>query len=173
MVVLEHARPKYACRSCAAHVAIAPRLPEPIERGLPGTLLLAHVITSTFADHLPLYRLEGMFGRQGVAPSRSARCGWLAECAGLLEPILKAMAGRVLASRVIATDDTPVTVQDHGGKGAKTGRLRAYLGDRENPFVVFDDPPNRSRDAPERFLDRYRVGYLQSDALSGDLPCVG
>src|SRR4051812_16656026 len=107
-MVVEHVRPKLACRSCAAHVVIAPRLPEPIERGQPGSGLLAHVITSKFGDHLPLYRLEGIFGRQGGGLSRSTMCGWLAECAGLLEPVVKAMTRRVLASQVIGTDDTPM-----------------------------------------------------------------
>jgi hypothetical protein len=148
-------------------VVIAPRLPEPIERDLPGTGLLAHVITSKFADHLPSYRLEGVFGQQGVGLSRSTMCGWLAECAGLLEPVVKAMIRRVLASKAIGTDDTPVIVQDHVGKGVKTGRLWADLGDRENPFVVFDYTPDRSRDGPERFLAGYGTGYLQSDAFAG------
>ncbi len=94
-------------------------------------------------------------------------CGWMAECAGLLEPVVKAMARRILSSKVIGTDDTPVTVQDHAGKGSKTGRLWAYLGDRDNPFVVFDYTPDRSRDGPERFLRDYRSGYLQSDAYAG------
>jgi transposase len=167
LVVLEHIRAKYACASCAAHVAIAPRLPEPIEKGLPGTGLLAHVVTSKLADHLPLYRQEGIFRRHGVELSRSTMCDWLAACAGLLEPIVGAMARRVLASKVIGTDDTPVTVQDHAGKGSKTGRLWAYLGDRDNPFVVYDYTPDRSRDGPERFLAGYRAGYLQSDAYAG------
>ncbi|RUL81041.1 IS66 family transposase, partial [Tautonia sociabilis] len=166
LVVVEHIRPKYACRSCAAHVVVAPRLPEPIERGLPGTGLLAHVITSKFADHLPLYRLEGIFGRHGVELPRSTMCDWMADCAGLLEPIARAMARRVLGSKVVGVDDTPVTVQDHGGKGKKTGRLWAYLGDRDNPFVVYDYTPDRSRDGPERFLAGYRAGYLQSDAYA-------
>jgi transposase len=167
LVVLVHVRPKYACRACAAHVAIAPRLPEPIERGLPGTGLLAHVVTSKLADHLPLYRQEGIFRRHGVELSRSTMCDWMAASAGLLEPIVKAMIRRVLASKVIGTDDTPVTVQDHAGKGSKTGRLWAYLGDRDNPFVVYDYTPDRSRDGPERFLEDYRTGHLQSDAYAG------
>jgi hypothetical protein len=91
----------------------------------------------------------------------------MAACAELLEPIVKAMARRVLASKVIGTDDTPVTVQDHAGKGSKTGRLWAYLGDRDNPFIVYDYTPDRSRDGPERFLKDYRAGYLQSDAYAG------
>src|SRR6516162_10726430 len=35
LVVLEHIRPKYACQACQAHVVIAERLPEPIDKGLP------------------------------------------------------------------------------------------------------------------------------------------
>lgn len=167
LVVLQHVRPKYACARCAAHVAIAGRLPEPIEKGLPGTGLLAHVITAKYADHLPLYRQEAIFRRHGVALARSTTCGWMAACAGLLEPIVRAMTRRVLASKVVRTDDTPVTVQDHGGKGARTGRLWAYLGDRDNPFVVYDYTPDRGRDGPERFLEGYRSGYLQSDAYAG------
>jgi transposase len=77
LIVLEHVRPKLACRACAAHVVIAPRLPEPIEKGLPGTGLLAHVITSKLADHLPLYRQEGIFKRHGIALARSTSAtGW-------------------------------------------------------------------------------------------------
>ncbi|HEY1562256.1 MAG TPA: IS66 family transposase [Caulobacteraceae bacterium] len=167
LIVLAHVRPKYACAGCAAHVVIAQRLPEPIEKGLPGTGLLAHVITSKFADHLPLYRQEGIFQRNGVELARSTLCDWMAACAGLLEPIIKAMLRRILASKVIATDDTPVTVQDHAGKGVKTGRLWAYLGDRDNPFIVYDYTPDRTASGPERFLKDYRSGYLQSDAYAG------
>ncbi|MFO0952963.1 MAG: IS66 family transposase [Isosphaeraceae bacterium] len=60
-----------------------------------------------------------------------------------------------------------MTVQDHDGKGSKTGRLWAYLGDRDNPFVVYDYTPDRSAGGPERFLEGYRSGYLQSDAYAG------
>ena len=82
---------------------IAARLPEPIEKGLPGTGLLAHVITSKFADHLPLYRQEAIFRRHGVALARSTMCDWMAACAGLLEPIVKAMIRRILGSKMIGT----------------------------------------------------------------------
>nr|WP_303652895.1 IS66 family transposase [Paludisphaera mucosa] len=49
----------------------------------------------------------------------------------------------------------------------ETGRLWAYLGDRDNPFVVYDYTPDRGRAGPERFLEVYRSGYLQSDAYAG------
>jgi transposase len=104
MIVIEHARPKYACKGCEAHVVIAQRLPEPIEKGLPGPGLLAHVAVSKYADHLPLYRQEGIFKRSGVELSRSTMCDWMAAAADLLAPIVKAMLARVLLSEVVQTD---------------------------------------------------------------------
>ena len=66
LFVVEHVRIKVACRHCQGHVAVAAKPPQPIEKGLPGPGLLAQVITSKFADHLPLYRQEGIFARHGV-----------------------------------------------------------------------------------------------------------
>ena len=100
---------------------IAERLPEPIEKGLPGPGLLAHVVVSKYADHLPLYRQEGIFRRLGVELSRTTMCDWMAG-AELLGPIDKPMLQRVLQSKVVRTDDTTVPVQDHDGK-TRTGRL--------------------------------------------------
>ena len=165
MVVLQHVRPKYACPSCRANVVIADRLPEPIEKGLPGPGLLAHVAVSKYADHLPLYRQEGIFQRFGVELSRSTMCGWMAAAAGLLEPIVKAMLKRVLLSRVVQTDDTTVPVQDHDGKGIKTGRLWVQIGDGDHHFMVYDYTPDRSGVGPGRIFKGFE-GYIQADAYS-------
>lgn len=165
MIVLQHVWPKYACAGCQGNVVEAQRVPEPIEKGLPGPGLLAHVAVSKYADHLPLYRQEGIFKRFGVELSRSTMCDWMAAAASLLEPLVKAMRDRVLMSKVVQTDDTPVKVQDHDGKGIKTGRLWVYIGDWENRFIVYDYTPDRSRDGPERILNGFE-GYLQADAYS-------
>jgi transposase len=165
MIVLEHIWPKYACAACQGHVVAAERLPEPIERGLPGPGLLAHVAVSKYADHQPLYRQEGIFKRFGVELARSTMCDWMADAAGLLAPLVKAMTKRVLMSDVIQTDDTPVKVQDHANKGIKTGRLWVYIGDANHHFHVYDYTPDRSRDGPERILNGFE-GYLQADAYS-------
>ena len=85
----------------------------------------------------------------------------------LLEPVDKAMIRRMLDSKVIGTDGTPVTVRDHDGKGSRTGRLWAYLDDRDKPFVVYDYTPDRSRDGPELFLKTHTSGYLQRPSLRG------
>ena len=137
IIVLEHIRPKYACRACEGNVVIADRLPEPIEKGLPGPGLMAHVVVSKYADHQPLYRLEGIFKRLGVDLSRSTMCDWMAVSAELLAPVVKLMMSRILTSKVVQNDDTTVPVQDHAGKGIKTGRLWASVGDHYNPYVVY------------------------------------
>jgi transposase len=165
LVVLQHVRPKYACPDCQAHVVIAGRLPEPIEKGLPGPGLMAHVAVGKYADHLPLYRQEGIFRRFGVELSRSTMCDWMAAAAGLLDPLVKAMLRRVLSSRVVQTDDTPVPVLDHDGKGVKTGRLWVQIGDRGNRFIVYDYTPDHSGAGPGRVFKGF-TGYLQADACS-------
>jgi len=60
--VIRHVRPRFAC-SCCEHMAQAAAPSRPIERGMAGPGLLAHVLVSKFADHLPLYRLENIFAR--------------------------------------------------------------------------------------------------------------
>ncbi len=163
MIVLEHIRPKYACRACEGNVVIAERLPEPIEKGLPGPGLMAHVAVSKYADHQPLYRQEGIYKRFGVDLSRSTMCDWMAVAAELLEPIVKLMMSRILTSKVVQNDDTTVPVQDHAGKGIKTGRLWASVGDHYNPYVVYCYTPDHSATGPQEIFKDFK-GYLQADA---------
>jgi transposase len=171
--VIVHARFRYACRACQEHVAIADKPPQPIEKGLPGPGLLAQTITSKYSDHLPLYRLEDIYARHGVALSRATLCGWMASCAELLTPLYDLMVRRVQQSIIIHTDDTRVPVLDPTLPQTRTGRFWVYVGDARNRYVVYDYTPRRTRDGPERFLKGFR-GYLQADAFSGyDRMCAG
>jgi transposase len=165
LIVLEHIRPKYACQACEGNVVIADRLPEPIDKGLPGPGLLAHVAVSKYADHLPLYRLEGIFRRFGIELSRSTMCDWMAVIAELLDPIVKLMLSKILTSKVVQNDDTKVPVQDHSGKGIKSGRLWNSVGDHYNPYVVYFYTPDRSATGPKEIFKDFK-GYLQADAYS-------
>jgi transposase len=165
LVVIQHVRPKYVCKACEGNIIIAERLPEPIEKGLPGAGLMAQVAVSKYADHLPLYRQEGIFRRHGVELPRQTTCDWMAVCADLLKPIWKAMHRLILQSKVIQTDDTPVTVLDPV-LGRFVGRLWNYLGDREHRYVVYHFTEDRSGAGPQEMLKGYQ-GYLQADAYSG------
>lgn len=174
--VIVHKRLKYACAACAkdcrncdckANITIADKPGQPIDKGLPGPGLLAHLITSKLGDHLPLYRLEGIFHRAGVSIARSTMCAWMLACGDLVKPLVELMANRVKQSRVIHTDDTTVKVQDANRKGTcRTGRVWCYLGDESNPYDVFDFSPDRKREHPQKFLDDF-AGYLQADAYGG------
>ncbi len=63
-------RPRRACTCCEAIVQ-APLPSRPIDKGRPGPGLLAHVLVSKYADHLPLYRQSQIFARDGVELKRS------------------------------------------------------------------------------------------------------
>ena len=169
--VLKHVRHKYGCRRCdhdgyRPNIAAAAKPPQPIDRGLPGPSLLAHVITSKLGDHLPLYRLERIFARQQVDVARSTMCAWMRAAGEMVRPLVALMSERVKASRVIHTDDTPVPIQSPGAAPCRKGRVWCYLGDAANPYVVYDYTPDRTRDGPAAWLRDYR-GYLQADAFSG------
>jgi transposase len=164
LFVVVHVRPKYACPRCHNGVFTATVAAQPINKGLPGPGLLAHIIVCKFADHLPLYRQESIFSRQGVDLSRQTLCQWLGQAGQLLKPLYQRLKALVLASTVVHTDDTPVPVQEPGK--TRTGRIWDYLGDAEHPGNVFDYTPTRSRDGPAKFLEHFR-GYLQADAYTG------
>lgn len=166
LVVVEHARAKYACRQCGETVLTAAAPMQPIEKGLPGPGLLAEVVTNKYADHLPLHRQEAILGRHGLAISRQTLCDWMRASAALLRPLHELMITRVRASRVIHTDDTTVPMLDKKHGKTRTARMWVYLGDRAHPYTVYDYTTSRKRDGPERFLRDFK-GYLQADAYAG------
>ena len=162
--VIEEVRPKYACaKGCG--VAAAQKPASPIEKGLPGPGLLAQVAVSKYGDHLPLNRMESIFQRHGVELSRKTMCDWMAACAELVRPVWERMREVVLTSKAVQTDDTPVPVLDREFTRTRTGRIWTYVGDANNPYIVYDYTGNRSREGPEEFLRGYK-GYLQADAYA-------
>jgi transposase len=175
LTVIQHVRIKYVCKACEAGASLqGPQIETaskplmPIEKGLAAPGLLATLIVSKYADHLPLHRLEKILQRYDISIARSTMCDWMAQCAQALKPLYDAMAQEVRGSKVIHTDDTPVDVQDKertSGGGVRIGRFWVYLGDKHHPQTVFDYTPNRSRDGPQAFLAGWS-GHLQADAFS-------
>jgi transposase len=166
---IQHVRKKYACGQCEAaaegpQMAVAARAESPIERGLAGPGLLAYIVTSKFADYLPLYRLEDIFARQGFEISRATQSVWCGDVADLVEPLYRRMAERVRASHVVATDDTVLPMLSAGK--TQPARMWVYVGDAAHPYNVFDFTLRRSRDGPQEFLKNY-TGVLLADAYGG------
>ena len=164
--VVQHDRVKYACRACQENVVVAPKPPQPIEKGLPGPGLCAHVTLSKFGDHTPLYRLEDIFLRTGFEIRRSTLCGWLIALAALSRPLVMRMKHLVLDSKVIHTDDTSIKMLQPGAGIAQEAKFWPYLGDWLHPYAVYDFTLDRKRNGPMNFLEGFK-GYLQADAYSG------
>ncbi len=161
--VIEHQRVKYACKGCEEHVALAPKPPQPIEKGVPAPGLCARVVLSKFGDHLPLYREEDLSSRAGWLIRRSTICGWLYDLAILAEPLVMRMKHLILQSKVIHTDDTKIKMIEP--QICREAKFWPYQGDWQHPYVVYDFTLDRSRNGPQKFLTNYQ-GYLQADAFS-------
>ena len=160
LIVIEDVCKKYACE-CTVKTAGKPS--QPIEKSTAGASLLAQVIVAKQADHLPLYRQAKIFRRFGVELSVQTMCGWMGQCAGLLDPLYLCLKDFVLSSKVVGTDDTPVKVLDRNLPQTRKGRIWPYTGDRDHPAVIYDYTPTRERAGPKEFLKDYR-GHLQADA---------
>ncbi len=172
--VIRIVRPKLSC-SCCSHIVQAPAPSRPVERGLAGPGLLAHVLVSKYADHLPLYRQSEIYERVGVDLDRSTLAGWVGESSRLLAPLVDVLRRYVLAASKLHADDTPVPVLAPGAGKTKTGRLWTYVrddrpcGDSSPPAVWFAYSPNRQGEHPQRHLKEFR-GTLQADAFAGYNP---
>ena len=166
---LQHVRKKYACAKCELagenpQIATAAKAETAIEKGFAGPGLLAYIVTSKFADYLPLYRLEDIFERQGFEISRATQSVWCGDVADLVEPLYRRMTERVRRSHVVATDDTVFPMLGPGQ--TQSARMWVYVGDQENPYNVFDFTLNRGREGPKEFLKDY-TEVLLADAYGG------
>lgn len=84
-------RPKYACRSCTNGVVQAPAPARLIPGGMPTEVMVAHVLVSKYADHLPLYRQAQIYSCQGIDLDRSTLAGWASKAAYKLRPVFDAL----------------------------------------------------------------------------------
>jgi hypothetical protein len=146
-------------------VIVASKPAQPIDKGLPGPGLLSFVITSKYCDHLPLHRQEMIIARYGVKIPRSTLSGWMAASAELLRPLYDATIADILLSQVVQTDETRLPVQEKGHPKTKSGRLWAFVGDRDHPHTAYLYTPTKARDGPAVVLKDYK-GFLQADAAN-------
>src|SRR5215472_2260739 len=169
--VIRQVRPKLACASCDKIVQ-AEAASRPIERGIAGPGLLAHVLVSKYADHLPLYRQAEIYARDGVELDRSTMAEWVGGCSRLLQPLVEALRRHVMSAEKLHADDTPVPVLAPGNGKTKTGRLWTYVrddrpaGDATPAAVWFAYTPDRKGEHPQAHLSNF-TGTLQADGYAG------
>ena len=169
--VIRHVRPKFACGGCE-RVVEAPAPGRPIEFGLPGPNLLAHVLVSKYGDHQPLYRQSEIYALEGIDLDRSTLAGWVGAASELLVPLADEIRKYVMSASKVHADDTPVPVLAPGNGKTKTGRLWTYVRDdrpagyETPPAVWFAYSEDRKGEHPRSHLKDF-TGALQADAYAG------
>lgn len=139
-----------------------------IDKGIPTAGLLAQVMVAKYADHLPLYRQEAIFGRAGLAIPRSTLGAWVGACGVRLQPLVDALKEAILAHRVLHADETPVAMLKPGTGKTHRAYLWAYTpGAFEGmKAVVYDFADSRAGQHAQDVLGEWR-GALVCDDYSG------
>ncbi|KPX28033.1 ISPpu14, transposase Orf3, partial [Pseudomonas amygdali pv. eriobotryae] len=165
--VERHIRGKWVCDQCETLIQ-APVPAQVIDKGIPTAGLLAHVMIAKFADHLPLYRQESIFGRAGLAIARSTLAQWVGSCGVQLQPLADALHDAVLEHGVIHADETPVQMLTPGAKKTHRAYIWAYATCQFSDLaaVVYDFSPSRAGEHARNFLQDWR-GKLVCDDFGG------
>lgn len=162
-----HIRGKWVCDQCETLIQ-APVPAHVIDKGIPTAGLLAHVMVAKFADHLPLYRQERIFGRAGLAIARSTLAQWVGTCGVRLQPLVDALRDAVLEHGVIHADETPVQMLKPGAKKTHRAYVWAYATSQFSDLsaVVYDFSPSRAGEHARNFLHGWS-GKLVCDDFGG------
>lgn len=169
-VIVTH-RPKYACRACKEKIVQAPAPERLIASGIPTEAMVAYVLVSKYAWHLPLYRQAQMLLAQGIGISRSVLSYWVGYAAVELMPLYDRLKELLLASAKLAVDETPVPVLDPGRGRTKKGYFWTIArddrpwGGTDPPAVAFTYAPGRAAIHGHQLLANYS-GIVQCDGYA-------
>ncbi|MGH7393561.1 MAG: IS66 family transposase, partial [Candidatus Rokuibacteriota bacterium] len=165
LYVKRYVRPKYA-RPEGEGIVVATLPSRPIEKGIAGPALLAHILMSKFVDHLPLYRQRQQFRRQGVEISGATMDGWVTGSCQWFVPLYDTQRQIIQQSSYLMADETPIPVLDRTKPGKTHLGYHWVYHDPVVKLVLFDYRPGRSRAGPNDLLKNFR-GHLQIDGYDG------
>ena len=165
--VERHIRGKWVCDDCETLIQ-APVPAQVIDKGIPTAGLLANVMIAKFADHLPLYRQESIFGRAGLAIPRSTLAQWVGMTGVQLQPLVDALRDVVTGQQVVHADETPVQMLAPGTKKTHRSYVWAYATSQFSDVaaVVYDFSPSRAGEHARNFLQGWK-GKLVCDDFGG------
>lgn len=165
--VLQHVRPKYACKPCQENVKIAPMPILLLPKSIATPELVAYTIISKYCDHLPLYRQESIWARLEIDMPRSSLCGWILKTAELCKPLVKLLQKFIVNYDYAQADETTVQVLDEVGRSnTAKSYMWCYRGGGEHLSVVYNYQETRGGYHAQQFLSGFK-GFLQTDAYSG------
>ena len=128
-------------------------------------------MVNKFSEHLPLYRQQDVLARHGIFLARSTLCGWMAQCAQLLRPLVELMRQRVVQSDVINADETPVRVLDRTRDSTRKGQFWTYISPGDHGYTIYDlsrfAQPGRPSRVPQGFPRLFADGRLCGVRIRG------
>ena len=166
--VIKHIRKTYACKGCEATLATTDKPAQLIEKSLVSPSVLAMVLSTKYADGIPLYRFEKMLSRHGIDIPRQTLARWVIQCGEQLQPLLNLMRDTLLDYPVLHCDETRVQVLKEPGRDPSSHSWMWVQtgGPPDRPVILFDYTTSRAQEVPLRLLDGYR-GYLMTDDYAG------
>ncbi|MGK0473195.1 MAG: transposase [Candidatus Azotimanducaceae bacterium] len=162
--VIQHVRKKYACKNCEEAIKSAPRPNTLLPKAIASANTMAYIITSKYADGLPLYRLSEILKRYGVDLSRQTLSASVLKTAQLVDPMIEQMLPQLHAGPVLHMDETRVQVLKEPGRAAQS---QSYMwvqrgGPPDKPIIHFTYEPSRAASVPAQLLSGYE-GVLMTD----------
>lgn len=177
-----HVYPKYICRNAECNrekLVQAKTDAQIIDKSIATPALLAHVLISKYADHLPLYRQSLIYQRSGVYLSDSTLADWVGRCGVQLGFLVNRLIKLMLIQPIVHADETPVKVLNGYGVKDVKGKLKqgyvwAYVTPKHSPIkaVVYDFAQGRGSEYPNAFLQGFK-GKLVCDGYNGYKPLFG
>jgi transposase len=172
--VERHIRYKYACKSCEGveddgpTVMIAPPPVQLIPKSNSTAGLLAHIAVSKFADGLPLYRQQKIFGRLGIDLPRAVMAKWMVQAARSSSGLIDLLCEEIRGGPLINIDESPFQVLNEAGRpNTSKSYIWVYRGGQpDRPVILYQYHRTRSGRVALEFLDDYH-GYIQSDDYAG------
>jgi transposase len=162
--IKRYIRYKYAAQN-GEGVKIAALPDRVIDKGIPGSGLLAMILTGKYVDHIPLYRQKQIFARENIQIASSTIEGWTKEALIKLEPLYDELVFDTKAKGYLQVDESPIKVLDSDKNGAAH---QGYYWVYHSPLdqtVLFDYNPSRAGHAPKSMLENFK-GYLQTDGYA-------
>ena len=149
-------------------ILAANRPVHPLGKCIATPSLLGYIITSKYADGLPLYRLEQMFKRLGQEVSRTSMAHWIIRLDEVFQPLMNLLREEQNHATYLQADETRIQVLKEEGKTAQSDKWMWVTrgGPPGRPSVLFEYDPTRAGSVPVRLLDGFS-GILQADGYSG------
>jgi transposase len=163
----ETVRPKYVKIEDRALPPVVAAAPARVSEGcLAAPGLLAHLLVSKYADHLPFYRLQMIFWqRHGVFIARQQMVLWTGQCVALLEAVVICIKKEVQQSPYVQVDETPVRYLNPEQPG-RCGQGYLWTALVPGKCVVYDWQTSRAAGCLNGLLGKEFKGKIQCDGYS-------